>query len=136
VTFRVDWDQPTGQFVATCLSGCDPVNGPVYGVNVCNTVGCDLSGVDPHGWEYTVRMEVDEVHPICDRRIAYLERVVYTTTQVDNGYGIVGKCDLGLMYTPTSQTWTVTDYGLPQPPGTFSCYPGDCIGTPISIIYQ
>jgi hypothetical protein len=136
VTFRVDWVAPN--WIATCVSGCDPLNGPVYGVDICAGVGCGV-GLGRHEWEYVARLQVAPIRQICETRAAYLERVDYATTQVDNGRGIVGTCGLSLAtYTPTSQVFTVTDTGAYQPLGLFQCYTLEsCVGpTPVTIAYR
>ncbi len=135
VTFTVDWNATSKTFVAVCTSGCSAF-GPVTTVNVCAIQGCDLLSNDPHGWRYRVRMSVAQTRPICSTRVAYLNRVVYTTTDVDDGRGIVYDCDLGSTYTPTSQTFSVTDTGASHATGTFPCYPSCDFATPIEITYQ
>jgi hypothetical protein len=135
VNFTVDWNAGLGTFVATCTSGCSPT-GPVKGVDICYIEGCDLQSADPHGWLYRARLRIEQTVPICTNRLAYLERVEYTTTDVDDGRGIVDDCDLGNTYSPTSQTFTVTDYGVYTALGTFVCWQSCDQGTPVTITYQ
>jgi hypothetical protein len=85
-----------------------------------------------HSWVYTLELEVAEDRTICSpTRIAYLDRVVYTTTSIDDGDVLTSVsvgCSEDFAVQPTSQTFSVTDTGANQTPGSFVCYPSDCDG--------
>lgn len=140
-TIRVDWDQANNEWDVACTSGCNQYSGPIFGVTVCDDERCLETAGKWHSWLYVLELEVDESVSLCSPgRPAYLNRVVWTTTSVDDGH-MLSSMSLGcyeyLAVQPTSQTFAVTDTGANQNQGTFVCFPSDCQGpTPITLTYD
>jgi hypothetical protein len=138
-TVRVDWVPATHEWVATCTSGCDEYGGPIFGFSICDDDHCLESGSTYHSWLYVLEGEIDESVTTCSRT-AYLDRVEYTTTSVDDGDSLSGTgagCYELYSISPTSQTFAVTDTGANQAAGTFVCAPSDCLGpTQITLTYD
>jgi hypothetical protein len=139
-TVRVDWNPTYHRWDIACTSGCDAYAGPLYSFEICDDTQCVESVGTYHSWRYVIEGKIDETQTVCGSRPAYLDRVVYTTSSVDDGDKLssTGRgCYELLSVTPTTQAFSVTDYGANQGPGSFVCYPSDCSGaTPITLTYQ
>jgi hypothetical protein len=136
----VDWNQGSNTWVAVCTSGCDVYGGPIFQVDICDDDTCTQTAGTLHSWKYVLRVEIAKDVDVCDSQPAYLNRVVYTTTSVDDGDQLSGTglgCYEVTAVQPTSQTVTVTDTGAYQPGYTWVCYPGECLGpTPVTLTYD
>jgi hypothetical protein len=140
-TIRVDWDQTNNEWDVTCTSGCNSLSGPIFGVSICDDDHCLQTTGVWHSWAYTLELEVDDHRVICSpTRNAYLDRVVYTTTSIDDGdvlTSVASGCTEDFAVQPTSQTFSVTDTGANQANGTWVCFPSDCDGsTLLTITYD
>jgi hypothetical protein len=158
-TAHVDWNSASNSWVATCTSGCDATNGPIYGVSVCDTGSCQRGGTTR---AYAYKLLVDLADnlafncPLGGAPPKWLTRVDYTTTAVDNGNKLdlstctlgaavsgldsciassyspdLSTCTLGAAVSPTSQTWSATDTGPFE--CAFNC---QASGPQIDIRYQ
>jgi hypothetical protein len=131
VAATVTWTDGVGWSVS--CTGCNAVTGPIYRISVCNVGSC---GATPdNGWAY--KLIVDTKHtlpgqtcPGGSSAIAYLSSVDYTTTAVSDGNLVyTATCTEGAAVSPTSQTWSQTDY-LP-----FDCSFDCSAGGPSVVIY-
>ena len=137
-TVDVDWNQSTNTWDVTCTSGCDATNGPIHEFVICDDTTCAEGPGTEHSWTYSLEGEFDQSRTTCNRP-AYLQRVVWTTTSVDDGDtldSLGAGCSEQYAMSPTSQTFTVTDTGTFTGAGYFVCYPGDCEGPPVTITYD
>lgn len=130
-TAYVDVSWNGSSWSATCTAGCDAVNGPIFGVDVCASASCGS-----HSWAYELIVDLaNNIGPLpcgAQSNFAALKQVDYTTTSVDGGTTISNPgspgCSLNTSVSPVSQTWTQTDTGA------FEC-PFTCAGAGGPIIY-
>lgn len=126
VSATVNW---TGSSWSVSCTGCNNTTGPIRSVSVCAVDGC-TSGFTSHGWAYKLIVDVDDANVrfctlLLGNEPAFLDRVEYTTTSVDDGDKInTGTCAENGAVSPTSQTWTATDTG------SFECA-FNCNATPV-----
>lgn len=144
VTASVVWNSTTGTWTATCLTGCDAANGPVYDVIACDLSSSKCSrGSGPatvyQSHAYKLMVEADlVVYDPCSGGTGnhFLDNVEYEATP-SNGYVLtMADCLLGAtIKTPIYTTYTNNDGGA------FECKPssGSCAtvaGPEILLSYQ
>lgn len=105
VSADVTW---TGSAWTVSCTGCNPSTGPIRSISICHIDGC--TNMDTHSWEYRLIVDVDStVGALCGR---YLNRVIYTTTSIDDGDVIdTNDCTEASSVSPATQTVSATDYG-------------------------
>ena len=138
VSVDVDWSASTDSWSASC-TGCNPTNGPIYGVTVCATYGCGSGMSIYNSWGYELVVDVVKVNGTfgsisCSVPVnGFLSRVVYATTSVDDGNQINGLlCSESTAVSPISQSFGVTDNGAFE--CTYSC--AGASGPQVDIIYN
>lgn len=113
VTADVTW---TGTNWSVTCSGCSFPSGPILSVDVCSVAGCATGGLPnvQHGWSYRLVARVKEQRVNqCGLEDAFIRGVTFTTTAVDDGDKInAGNCTETSAASPTSQTWSATDFAL------------------------
>jgi hypothetical protein len=131
VTATVTWTDGVG-WSASC-TGCDAISGPVHRVSVCDAGSC---GAATNGWAYKLILDVASsagvfLCPVTQQPVmAYLSLVDYTTTSVNNGNLVyTATCTEGTAVSPTSQTWSQTDYPI------YDCS-FDCNASGASVVIQ
>ncbi len=100
---------------ATCTSGCDPNNGPIRSVCVCDVDSCAVppNVIPEHGWTYKLLVAVDaraSTTPVCPR--GNISKVDYTVADLDDGNIIdTSDCSEGtaVSYDEEISTGGVTD---------------------------
>ncbi len=117
VTAEVSW---TGSDWSVSCTGCNYPNGPIMALGVCAVEGCiGVSGT--HSWKYRLTARVKQARVnICSLGTtppswtdANLHSVKFTTTAVDDGDKIdTSDCSENGAVSPTSQTWTATDFAF------------------------
>lgn len=100
----------------TC-SGCDPTNGPIRSVTICDINADACEGYDG---DYRLNVVVDQAYGTggagCSMYSRFINRVVYTITEIDDGDDYNATlCVLGTAVGPTTNSFTATDSG------TFEC---------------
>lgn len=116
VTADVTWSDATNSWSVSC-TGCNAVNGPIYAVGVCiDGASCGSGAVVDNTAGYKLYVDVAQQpnYPcvVSPPQPAYIYSVEYTTTSVDDGNLLnMVACTEGSSVTPTSQTWSQTDYG-------------------------
>jgi len=107
--------QPTlsgSTWSGTC-TGCDPVNGPIYDVVICDINSDSCLSLDN---DYRLNVDIDEINgtaPIpCFGNARHINRVVYTVTNISNGddYNAT-HCVVGSAVSPVTSTFAATDFG-------------------------
>ena len=138
VSVDVDWSDSTDSWSASC-TGCNPTNGPIYGVTVCATYGCGSGMSVDNSWGYELVVDVLKINGMfssisCNPGVnGYLTRVEYVTTSVDDGNQINGLlCSESTAVSPISQSFGVTDNGAFE--CTYSC--AGASGPQVDIIYN
>lgn len=117
----------------TCATGWAPCSksttSHINDIQVCDLDSC---GTGSHSWAYKLYADVDTALFLYGTWY-YLSRVEFTTTSVDNGRTVnTGLCNLGASKTPTSQSFSVTDY-YPFV-CTYTC--GAATGPSLTLTYQ
>jgi len=108
-------------------SGCDPTNGPIRSVTICDINADECESYDG---DYRLNVIVDKTYGAgggsCNGNPRYINRVVYTISSVDDGdaYDASG-CTLGSAVSPTTNSFSATDFGTFE--CTFDCEPGPAL---------
>jgi hypothetical protein len=80
-------------------------------LEVCGIYSCSRLGVT-HGLGYRLVARVAQTRvDQCGENDAHLTSVKYQTTAVDDGIDLI-SCQTNGTVSPTSQTWTATDYAF------------------------
>jgi hypothetical protein len=136
VSVDVDWDGTS--WSATC-TGCNPIAGPIYAVDVCVDDDADVcsDGEENHSWGYKLVADVARTNlynciPI-GGIIANLDRIEYRPTSIDDGNVIDAEtCAEGYAVAPVGSSYTsVIDYGAWE--CEFDC---DATGASTSLLYE
>jgi hypothetical protein len=127
----------TGNAWSLSTSGTSPL-GPIFSISLCagdDTDSC-TDGDTTHSWAYSLIVDVARTNgywcvPAMWWRTGNLHRVVYTTTSVDDGDVIDETCAEAGAVSPTSQSWSATDYG------PWECaYDCDASGASMGVLYD
>lgn len=122
---------------------CTGCGGDILSVNLCDLASC--TGSATHAWGYKLVARVVQTRDaMCLANDAFLTSVQFATTAVDDGreiirfFGPIGDtcgdvtdCSLGCPVSPTSQSWSATDFA-------FGCNSncGAVTGPTITMTYQ
>lgn len=124
----VSWDGSGWSTSSTTLTAA------INAIGVCETPDmCEK--VDLHAYGY--KLIVDITDPSGPGNAYNLRRVVYTTTDLNDGNELdTSACSLGSSVTPTADSFSQTDWG-PFTPGGGSCPYGCSVGGPsVTITYN